>query len=206
MASTYGLDPNAITTQTTDPVWQRASMPGFGSSSWGSDRMLSPGTSTQTYSGPGGQWTSDASGSWRGAGGQLVGDLSGYLKMKGQQQTGADFSGYQNQLQGLLSDPSKIQQTAGYQFQKGQGEEAINRSAAAKGMLGSGNVLAELAKYGQGMASQEYGNQVNRLADLMRGAQQFGLQSGYYEKPQSFASGAPRTMEQGQAWYKPSTW
>lgn len=93
-------------------------------------------------------------------------------------QSGADYSPYQNRLMGLLNDPSTIEQTPGYKFQVEQGNQAINRSAAAKGMLGSGNVLAELAKYGQGMASQEYGGQVNRLADLMRGAQQFGVSTG----------------------------
>lgn len=43
-----------------------------------------------------------------------------------------------------------------------QGNQAINRSAAAKGMLNSGNVLAELAKYGQGMAGQGFADQWNR--------------------------------------------
>lgn len=137
-----------------------------------------------SYGGPGGTFSNVGQG-WSDVGGRPIGDLPGYLKMKGQQQTGADFGGYQNQLLGLLQDPSKIQQTAGYQFAKGQGEQAINRSAAAKGMLGSGNVLAELQKYGTGLASQEYGTQVNRLADLMRGAQQFGVSSGYYD-PMNF--------------------
>lgn len=78
-----------------------------------------------------------------------------------------------NMLTGLLTDPSKIQQTAGYQFAVDQGNQAINRSAAAKGQLNSGGVLAELQKYGQGMASQEYGNQVNQLSGLMKGSQDF---------------------------------
>ena len=65
-------------------------------------------------------------------------------------QSGADYSPYQNKLMGLLNDPTTIQQTPGYQFQVDQGNQAINRSAAAKGILNSGGVLAELAKYGQG--------------------------------------------------------
>lgn len=89
-----------------------------------------------------------------------------------------------NMLAGLLTDPSQIQQSAGYQFARDQGEQAINRSAAAKGMLGSGNVLAELAKYGQGMASQEYGNQVNRLSGLLGQSQQYLLNAnaGPYQR------------------------
>lgn len=102
-------------------------------------------------------------------------------------QSGADFSPYKNQLDQLLQDPSKVQQTAGYQFDLDQGNQAINRSAAAKGQLNSGGVLAELAKYGQGMASQEYGNQTNRLADLMRGSQQFGIASGQF-RPTTYGS------------------
>lgn len=160
----------------------------------------------QQSTGTGGTFTQDPSGGWKSSTGQLVGDLSGYRTMKGQQQTGADFSGYQNQLQGLLNDPSKIQQTAGYQFAVDQGNQAINRSAAAKGQLNSGGVLAELQKYGQGMASQEYGNQTNRLADLMRGSQQFGIQSGYYQAPQSTVTAAPRSASEGTIYYKPSNW
>ena len=122
-------------------------------------------------------------GAWQGAGGQRVGDLAGFLKMRQMQQQGADYTGYQNQLNNLLSNPNAIQQSPAYQFALDQGNQAINRSAAAKGTLNSGNVLAELAKYGQGMASQEYGNQFNRLQGLMQGAQNFGLQSGYFAPP-----------------------
>ena len=105
---------------------------------------------------------------------------------------GADFTGYQNQLNELLTDPSKIQDTAGYQFQLDQGNQAINRSAAAKGMLGSGNVLAELAKYGQGMGATEYGNQVNRLSGLTQGAQKFGVLNDFWKQP-TYASGGGGT-------------
>lgn len=204
MASTYGLDPNLISSSTLAGVYQPETSGFFGRLNEG--RWLQEPKTTQTYNGPGGTYTSDPSGSWKSSTGQLVGDLPGYLKMKGQQQTGADFSGYQNQLQGLLNDPSKIQQTAGYQFAVDQGNQAINRSAAAKGQLNSGGVLAELAKYGQGMASQDYGNQVNRLTGLMQGAQQFGVQSGYYQAPQSIATAAPRSASEGTIYYKPSNW
>ena len=109
---------------------------------------------------------------------------------QGLMETGADFSPYKNQLDQLLTDPSKIQQTAGYQFALDQGNQAINRSAAAKGGLNSGGVLAELAKYGQGMASQQYDTQTNRLADLMRGSQQFGISSGLF-RPTTYSNPVP---------------
>ena len=140
----------------------------------------------QTYSGAGGDFfrlmkDGQGFGGWSDSSGRMINDLGGYLKKGSLQQTGSDFSQEQNQLTGLLNDPSKIQQTAGYQFDVDQGNQAINRSAAAKGSLNSGGVLAELAKYGQGMASREYGNQVNRLSGIIGQKQNFGVGSGYYD-------------------------
>lgn len=72
---------------------------------------------------------------------------------------------YQNSLANMMngqfstSDPS-------YAWRVGQGQQALERSAAAKGYLGSGNILAELQNYGQGQGSQEYQNQYNRLLPL----------------------------------------
>jgi hypothetical protein len=139
----------------------------------------------QTYSGEGGNFSrlmqgGQGIGGWSDSSGRMINDLGGYLKKGSLQKTGSDFSQEQNQLTGLLNDPSKIQQTAGYQFDVDQGNQAINRSAAAKGSLNSGGVLAELAKYGQGMASKEYGDQVNRLSGIIGQKQNFGVGSGYY--------------------------
>lgn len=50
----------------------------------------------------------------------------------------------------------------GYQFRLAEGEKAINRSAAAQGNVLSGATMKALAKYTQGVASQEYGNAYNR--------------------------------------------
>jgi hypothetical protein len=73
----------------------------------------------------------------------------------------------EQRLASLLDDPDSIQQSAAYKFRVGQGQEALQRQLAAKGMLGSGNRLMELTKYGQDMASQEYDNQANRLQNLL---------------------------------------
>ena len=76
---------------------------------------------------------------------------------------------YQQSLQQLMqgkftpTDPS-------YQFRLDQGTEAVNRGAAASGLLRSGNRLAELMQYGQNLGSTEYGNQFQRLA-LLSGAE-----------------------------------
>ena len=77
------------------------------------------------------------------------------------------LSGAEGRLSSLLDDPSSIQQTAAYKFRLGQGEQALQRQQAARGMAGSGNRLMELSKYGQDMASQEYDNQASRLQNLL---------------------------------------
>lgn len=72
---------------------------------------------------------------------------------------------YQTQLNQLMTgsytptDPS-------YQWRYDQGLEAVNRTKASQGLLNSGNQLAALTEYGQGMASTEYGNEYQRLAQL----------------------------------------
>lgn len=59
------------------------------------------------------------------------------------------------QEQNLTMDP-------GYQFRLQEGQKALERSAAARGGLFSGRAAKDLQSYGQGMASQEYGNAYNR--------------------------------------------
>jgi len=70
-------------------------------------------------------------------------------------------------LRALLDNPDSIQQTAAYKFRVGQGQEALNRSLGAKGLLNSGNRLMELTKFGQDMGSQEYDAQASRLSSLL---------------------------------------
>lgn len=73
---------------------------------------------------------------------------------------------YENRLQKLMDNPDSIKNSGAYRFAFDQGQQAIERSAAAKGMLNSGNILAELARYGQGMASQQYDKEADRLGNL----------------------------------------
>ena len=49
-----------------------------------------------------------------------------------------------------------FQQDPGYQFQLQQGQEAIQRSAAAKGFLNSTGTMKNLDSYSQGVANQSY--------------------------------------------------
>lgn len=54
----------------------------------------------------------------------------------------------------------------GYQWAFGQGQNAVQSSAAAGGRLFSGKTLKDLSAFGQGMADQSYGNWFSRLGGL----------------------------------------
>jgi hypothetical protein len=71
----------------------------------------------------------------------------------------------QGGVSAVAADPS-------VQARQRAGQDALARSLAARGFLGSGNILEELQSKGQEIASQEYGNQFNRLAMLA------GVQAG----------------------------
>lgn len=85
---------------------------------------------------------------WRNTGSSALARLAGEYGLNGQQQ--------QSQFQ---ADP-------GYQFRLTEGNKAIERSAAARGLLNSGATLKAANNYAQDTASAEYGNYWNRLAGL----------------------------------------
>lgn len=66
---------------------------------------------------------------------------------------------------------STFQESPGYQFRLDQGVDALDRSAAAKGMLRSGAQMKALTDFGQGMASNEWGKWVGGISDIAK----FGL-------------------------------
>lgn len=57
-----------------------------------------------------------------------------------------------------------FQATPGYQFRLDEGQKALERSAAARGMLNSGATGKALLRYGQDYASNEYNTFLNRLS------------------------------------------
>mgnify|MGYP003442784740 CR=1 FL=1 len=77
------------------------------------------------------------------------------------------LSDVETRLRALLDNPDSIQQTGAYKFRVGQGQEALQRSLGAKGLLNSGNRLMELTEYGQDMGAQEYDAQAGRLSNLL---------------------------------------
>lgn len=54
----------------------------------------------------------------------------------------------------------------GYQFRLDEGNKAVERSAAAKGLLRSGAAVKAIDRYSQGLASSEYDAFTNRLMGL----------------------------------------
>ena len=123
-----------------------------------------------------------------------VGQLKALLGER-QQSTGASSvpltNPYEQRLQSLMSNPDEIANTNAYRFRFNEGQQALERSAAAKGMLRSGNTLAALANYGQGAASQEYGNEVSRLGALTGQQNQYNLgRMGLANQEQSNAESA----------------
>ncbi len=69
--------------------------------------------------------------------------------------------------------------STGYDFRTAQGEGAINSNAYARGMGNSGATLKALTRYGQGVASQEFGNYLGQLGGVSStGAQARGLVAG----------------------------
>lgn len=91
--------------------------------------------------------------------------LQGQIQSQGVSNQVASMAG--GRLNELLQNPSSIANDPGYQFQYNQGLEAVNRNAAAKGMLGSGNRLFDLVNYGQDRAKTSYGDSISRLGNLL---------------------------------------
>jgi len=60
------------------------------------------------------------------------------------------------------NDPNAITSDPSYKWRVGQGTEALENSAAARGGLLSGNTGKALVDYGQQAGSQEYQNEFNR--------------------------------------------
>lgn len=68
-----------------------------------------------------------------------------------------------NGTQGQNDARSAFSAGPGYEFNRDQGLEAINRRRAAGGMLDSGNADRDAQTYGAGLASQEYDKWLNNL-------------------------------------------
>lgn len=81
-------------------------------------------------------------------------------------------------------DSSQMANDPGFQFRMQEGQKALERSAAARGGLNSGGFMKGLARYSQGVASDEFQNRFNRLSGIagmgQNSAQNLGALSGNY--------------------------
>ena len=59
----------------------------------------------------------------------------------------------------------------GYDFSLNSGLDALDRRAASRGKLASGNTNLDTINFAKGLADQEWGNYVSRLAPYLTGAQ-----------------------------------
>lgn len=70
------------------------------------------------------------------------------------------------QIKALLSDPSAITRQPDYQFGLGQGMNALQNSATARGMNYSGAQAKALQRFGQDYAGSKLNESYNRLASI----------------------------------------
>lgn len=92
----------------------------------------------------------------------------GHLYPTGDQygDSGVDSTNWQQDQKNALA---KFQLSPGYNFRLQQGVNALDRSASARGMNLSGAQGQALTDYGQGQASQEWGNYLSGLNALATG-------------------------------------
>lgn len=110
-------------------------------------------------------------------------------------QAGADpYAAYRpaaaSALNTLMSNPSQITQTPGYQFGMNQGAETLNRTMAKTGQTQSGGQQVALSQYGQDYAQQQLLAQQNMLGNM----------SGAFQNPATGQSAYNQAQTaQGQA-------
>lgn len=78
------------------------------------------------------------------------------------------LAGLQYEL-GLSDQPSGyagFMDTPWYQFRLAEGQKAMERNASARGLRLSSGQMKDAMRFGQGLASEEYGNYLNRLSGM----------------------------------------
>jgi hypothetical protein len=92
---------------------------------------------------------------------------------------GMGMDALQSQYDMLVGgDMSKFLESPGYKFAMEQGTQALERGAAARGGLLGGGQMKELTRYGQGLASQDFGNYLQQLSGLTAQGTNIGMQAG----------------------------
>jgi hypothetical protein len=179
LANLFGLpDPNASTT--TSMYGANASLDGLSGqgTSVASNQTSAP---VSAAAGGGAPATATAQGVQGGSGGGALGLSSNGINLGNQTtNTGSNAAPNTTSAQGQFSN---FYNSPGYAFALQQGQQSVNRGAAASGSLYSSNNLNQLDQNAQGYASQQYNNYVNQLMGL----------AGYGAAGVSATSGAATT-------------
>jgi hypothetical protein len=73
---------------------------------------------------------------------------------------------YGDRLRQLYDDPSSIADTPGYRFALSQGSENLARTLGSRGLAHSGKMSTDMMEFAQGLASQTFDREAQRLAGL----------------------------------------
>lgn len=133
----------------------------MGAQSLGGMRNFQASNAPQ-YSGPGtyqGPGQSPDAPAWTGAGGAYQAPVRGAGRTFDAPSWSQDLT---EPADPNLSGQALLDQDPGYAFRAAEGKKALEQSQAAKGGLFSGEAGKEMARYSQGLASQEYGAAADR--------------------------------------------
>lgn len=102
----------------------------------------------------------------------------------------------------IAPDYSGFTDSPDYAFARDEGMRGIERSAAARGGLASGNTLASLSRFNSGLATQNFDRYANRLAGMMGAGQQSsenlaGMRMNYGQQVGQNAVGAANARASG---------
>jgi hypothetical protein len=75
-------------------------------------------------------------------------------------------------------DYTEFYKSPGYKFRMDEGTKAVERSAASRGNLQGGRTQKDLLRYGQGQASQEFGNYMSQLQGMSEAGRNTSLVGG----------------------------
>jgi hypothetical protein len=82
--------------------------------------------------------------------------------------------------EGTTKSRERFEESPGYDFMMEAGLDALDRRAAARGMLDSGNTTLDTLTFAEGVADQEWSDYLDRLdAEAARGMQAAGARGGY---------------------------
>jgi len=107
---------------------------------------------------------------WTASGTAAVAKITNLLGLGSIETNGGNYNTYGWNPNGAKEKQdaafADFQTTPGYQFRMDEGSKALDRSAASRGMLRSGAQQKAITAFGQGIASEEYGNYMGNLLSL----------------------------------------